>query len=145
MFKEYELKIILFIFIFLPFNLQAEESCELTKDYQNARIKAYRVVRGSESPYSKCKDTMNEAHYWKAVAKCEIEGKGKNVGGGCQHVAGYQSLRIKVDVSHCEVLKPKEWKKEVKAYLEYFVESKHIVKCKHNQSLQSTAQKERLN
>jgi hypothetical protein len=82
-------------FIFQPFNLLAEESCELTKDYQSARSEAYRTVRGPESPYSKCKDSMNEAHYWKAVAKCEVEGKGKNVGGGCQHIAGYTSSRKK--------------------------------------------------
>jgi len=139
------LKLVVFIAIFLSSNLLASESCELTKDYNKARVEAYRAIRGSENPYSKCKDTMREAHYWKAVSKCKVEGRGKIVGGGCQHVEGYQNSHTEVDVSHCEVLKPKEWKEEVQAYFEFIIESRNIAKCRNNQSLQSTAQKERLN
>ena len=130
MYKEYGLKFVVLVFVFISFNLLADDSCEMTKEYKEARIEAYRTVKGSDSPYSKCKDSMHEALYWKAVSKCKVEEKGKNVGGGCQHVAVYQIAKEQIDVSHCKVLKPKDWKKEAQAYLEFIIESRKIAKCK---------------
>ncbi|MGB0495852.1 MAG: hypothetical protein ACPGJI_05820 [Kangiellaceae bacterium] len=126
------MKIVILFLIFLSSNLLTSVSCELTENYKKAQIEAYKAIKGSESPYSKCRSSIREAHYWKLVAKCKVEGKSENIGGGCQHVVGYQIGRKKFDVSHCEVLKPKHWKNEVVAHLESIVESRKINKCKSN-------------
>ena len=130
MFKKYGVKFVFILFFFFSFNLLADDSCEMTKENKEARVEAYRSVKGSDSPYAKCKSSMQESLYWKAVLKCEVEEKGKNLGGGCQHVARYQVAKVEIDVSHCEILKPKDWKKEAQAYLESIIESRKIAKCK---------------
>ena len=135
------MKFVLFSLLLFSFELFASESCVLTDDYKTARSDAYKIVKGSESPYSRCVSSIYEASYWKAVAACEVEGKGEGIGGGCQHVAGYKNSK-ELDVSHCEVLKSKNPIQDMKAWLKYTVESNNIVKCKHNQAQKKDADKE---
>lgn len=126
--------ILLYIALFSSVTL-ASESCELTDNYKAARSEAMRAVRGSESAHYKCINSVREAHYWKAVAACEVEGKGEGIGGGCQHISGYSFSHNhkESDVSHCEVLKHRDPKKVFEMWLDDIVRTRNIVKCKHNQ------------
>ena len=133
------MKFVLFSLLLFSFELFASESCVLTDEYKAARSDAYKIIKGTESPYSKCVSSIHEASYWKAVAACKVEGKGEGVGGGCQHVAGYKNSKEKLDVSHCEILKSKNPMQEMKAWLKYTVETKNIAKCKHNQAQKKDA------
>ncbi|WP_196140456.1 hypothetical protein [Aliikangiella sp. G2MR2-5] len=120
--------------------LIASENCELTEEYKAARTEAFMWIQGSESPFLKCESSVLEAVYWKAVAACVKEGKGKNIGGGCHHMVGHgQYPREDSDDSHCEIFRIEEPKKAMKELLEHYVKVRKIVKCKHSHSLKSNA------
>ena len=93
-----------FLLIALVFNdTLASDECTITKAYMDTKIEAFKAIR---EPYNNCRDSMIEAYYWKAVAKCVSEGKGKNIGGGCSHLVSSGSYpREKYDMSHCDIFK----------------------------------------
>ena len=56
-----------------------------------------------------------------------LEGRAKNVAGGCYHVVGYEQTSTQEDYEHCDILKPSI--DEIKEYLDEFVKQKNIKKC----------------
>ena len=106
-------------------NTLASDECAITKAYKDARIEVFKAIR---EPYNNCRDSMREAYYWKAVAKCVSEGKGKNIGGGCGHLVSSGSYRTeKYDMSHCDIFK---WdKSDFNNYFEHLIETREIEKC----------------
>ena len=78
----------------------------MTDEYKAARKEVYTKSRELAAPFTECKDSMNKAYYWKAVAECSKQGLGKNIGGGCGHLVSYGNFPMEeVDVSHCEIFK----------------------------------------
>ena len=118
-----------YIFIFLLFfNHLAfgDDNCSLTDEYVEARKEAKEVVT---IPYKKCKSAMREAYYWKAVAYCVSEEKGRNIGGGCSHLVNNGSYPTEYyDIRHCEILRWKDG--DIKRYFEHLIEERNIKKCK---------------
>ena len=99
-------------------------ACELTEEYKQARTK---IHREANEGYRSCVSSVGAYFHYKAVAKCTEEVRGKNVGGGCYHVAGYEQTSTTKDSEHCKVLKPTT--EQVKEYFNSVVEEKNITKC----------------
>ena len=116
------MRIILTLVLFITFNSLA---CELTADYRKARIK---VRAELYEEYKSCKKAANSDVFYRAVAECKKEGRGKNIGGGCFHIVGYELITTKKLTEHCEIFKPTY--NELDAYLEYYIREKSIQKCK---------------
>ncbi|NRA85476.1 MAG: hypothetical protein HRU22_17390 [Gammaproteobacteria bacterium] len=119
----------LILSLFFCSHLFASEECVLTEEYKAARKEVYFKAREILEPYHDCKDSMNEAYHWKAVAACTKQGLGKNIGGGCGHLVNYGAFPMeKVDVSHCEIFKipievVQDYRKELKLQID-------VQKCK---------------
>jgi len=118
------MRIILTLVFFISFSSFA---CELTGDYRKARIETRAELY---KEYRTCKKAANSNAFYKAVAECKKEGRGKNVGGGCFHVVGYELVTTDKLTQHCEIFKPTN--KDLNAYLEYHISEKSIKKCKSN-------------
>lgn len=104
-------------------------SCELTKEYQEARNQ---VVKNLRYAYDACTSSVLSYYHWKEVARCEKEGRGEGVGGGCQHVAAYSVLQVEMNDDHCEGFKITT--KEMRAYLQEYIKSENIKKCSTRRS-----------
>lgn len=127
MFKK-KMKSIILLLLF-SHTLYATEECVRTKEYMIERHKAFKKIR---EPYNKCVDSMHEAYYWKAMAKCRSEGKGENIGGGCGHLVtsgGFGYSAQEIDTSHCNIFKPK--KSDLTDYLNYQIKAGKLKKCKN--------------
>ncbi len=102
----------------------ASNDCKLTKAYKDARYDTYERIK---APYNKCKNTMKEAFYWKAVAECKMNSIKTNISCG-QQVDNGSYATEDIDISHCETFK---WKPEdIENYLKQRVESGDLIKCK---------------
>ena len=99
-------------------------ACELTEEYKQARTNAYREANEG---YRACVASVGAYFHYKAVAKCTKEGRGKNVAGGCYHVAGYEQTKTPENSEHCKVLKPTV--EQVKEYFNSVVSEQNITKC----------------
>jgi hypothetical protein len=101
-------------------------ACELTDEYTKARNE---VTKWARYEYQECNSSVSEFYYWQAVAKCKEEGRGENIGGGCQHVAAHTPLNAPPSAyTHCEALKVSI--EEAKAKLSEYVVREKIKKCK---------------
>lgn len=86
------------------------------------------IYQSAYEPLERCKQSVREVIYWKAVADCVKNKQGENIGGGCAHIAGYARPKTPIDDAHCEVLRPSE-----PEFTEFFLEairSKGIPECK---------------
>ena len=112
--------------LFICFNSLANEECALTKDEsRELRKEARDAVIG---PYRDCKDSINEAFYWKAVAECVSAGKGENIGGGCGHMVSYGQYPTELYTDkHCDIFKRETT--DIKLYFELLVKEKTTEKC----------------
>jgi hypothetical protein len=121
--KRYvSMRIVLTLALFFSFGSLA---CELTGDYQKARI---HVRAELYKEYKSCKKAANSDAFYKAVAVCKKEGRGKDIGGGCFHVVGYELVTTDKLTEHCEIFKPTN--DDLDAYLAYHVKENTIEKCK---------------
>lgn len=103
-------------------------ACELTPEAREARSYVSEQLR---YPYNECIGSVNSFHYWQSVAKCEAEGKGANVGGGCQHIASRMVPETEPDFSHCEIFKVSA--EEFVKVLEHYMEEENITRCSTSQ------------
>ncbi len=101
-------------------------ACELSDEYKKARSEARKWQRYE---HEECFHSVSSYLYWQRVAKCKEEERGKNIGGGCQHVAGYEMAgpSLKTLSKHCESLKISNEERE-KALSEHIKQMK-IQKC----------------
>lgn len=100
------------------------QACELTKEYREARSQ---VVKDSRYAYEACTSSVNAFHYWEEVAQCEKDGRGKNVGGGCQHIVANRVSPVERNYDHCQDFKVST--DEVKKHFEEYVKFNNITKC----------------
>jgi len=100
------------------------QACELTKEYREARSQ---VVKDSRYAYEACTSSVNAFHYWQEVAQCEKKGRGKNVGGGCQHIIANRVSPVERNYDHCQGFKITT--EEVKKYFEEYVKFHNITRC----------------
>lgn len=100
-------------------------ACEFTDEYNSLRMKVYRLVK---EPYERCNDSVSNYFYWQEYVDCEARELGKNVAGGCAHIAEYKvgNKTIGKD-EHCEILKPT--REEHEAYLEQAVREENVKVC----------------
>ncbi len=78
----------------------------MTEEYKEARKNIYFEAKKVHDSYNECRDSIQSAYYWKAVAACAKEGLGKNIGGGCGHLVSYGNYPMEQpDKSHCDVFK----------------------------------------
>ena len=103
-------------------------ACELTPAAREARKYVSEQLR---YPYNECISSVNSYHYWQAVAKCEAEGKGANIGGGCQHIASRMAPDEEPDYSHCKIFKVSV--EEFVDVLEQYMKEENITKCSTSQ------------
>lgn len=101
------------------------QACHPTPEYEAAQLEAHQEVHG---PLRQCYTSVANWHFWKAYSECKAAGAGKNVGGGCAHIAGYRGATTPRDRAHCEILKPTE--AEFQEYLAYLVKERGINQCK---------------
>ncbi len=101
-------------------------ACELTSEYLALRVEAAKEIR---QLYRQCKKAADAHFFYKAVAECIKEGKGKKVAGGCFHVVGYEETHSSADIEHCELLKPSS--DQFIAYLHQVSQQKGVKKCIH--------------
>ncbi len=99
-------------------------SCDLTEEYEKARVEAYREAHEA---YWSCEASVRSYFYYKTVAKCASEDRGKDVTGGCFHLAGYEQTSTEKDFQHCKVLKPAT--EQVVEYFEAIVREQNITRC----------------
>ena len=105
-------------------------ACTLTDEYKSAREE---ISKWSRYEYQECITSVNDFYYWQEVSKCKIEGRGKNIGGGCQHVAGYTQSKVPESAyEHCQPLKVIA--DEYEEALESYVKAEKIDKCLEPQS-----------
>lgn len=99
---------------YIPFSLMlliicsqtSAGDCLLTKEYADARKDAYKKSKEVHSSYNECRDSIQTAYYWIAIAACTKEGLGRDIGGGCGHLISYGSYPMETpDKSHCEIFK----------------------------------------
>lgn len=121
-------KLIFIALLTAPQILFASNECAFTQEYYIAR---YETRKTLNEPLNLCRDSAHEAIYWKSMAKCHSEGKGKNVGGGCGHLVsngGFGFSNENVDVSHCDVFR---WKKsDITDHLKHLIKIGKLIKCK---------------
>ncbi|MBU2969072.1 hypothetical protein KO527_06905 [Pseudoalteromonas sp. C2R02] len=115
------MRIILVLLFFLSFNSFA---CELTTEYKKLRAEVTKEIRSS---YNSCLKSTKAYFFYKAVAKCEEEERGKNIGGGCYHVVGYEVTHDESELNHCKILKPTT--AQSIEYLEQVAKNKKVEKC----------------
>ncbi|MFC1751284.1 hypothetical protein ACFL2V_21090 [Pseudomonadota bacterium] len=100
-------------------------ACELTEEYKKARLE---VTKWARYEHQQCSKSVGTYYYWQEVAKCKEEGRGKNIGGGCQHVAGHTiSKEPKGAREHCEILRVSS--EERKEALEKYMKEENISMC----------------
>lgn len=107
----------------------ASEVCQLTDEYKEARKEIGKLVYGDESNYRRCQNSVSNYDYWKAYSKCAKNGGGKNVGGGCAHLAGRAKYFQVSDVGHCEIFKFEPTPELAQSMLEETVKAEGIKKC----------------
>ncbi|WP_040523616.1 hypothetical protein [Aliiglaciecola lipolytica] len=115
------MRIIIFSLLFLSFNNFA---CELTTDYKKLRAEVTNEIRAS---YNSCLKSTKAYFFYKAVAKCEEERRGKNIGGGCYHAVGYEITHDESELKHCKILKPTM--DQSIEYLKQVAKEKKIERC----------------
>ncbi|MDE1465570.1 hypothetical protein [Spartinivicinus poritis] len=99
-------------------------ACELTEEYQQVRSKVYQEANES---YQACVASVRAYFYYKAVAKCTEEVRGKNIAGGCYHFVGYEQTSTAKDSVHCEALKLT--KEQIQGYFDSVVKKQNITMC----------------
>jgi hypothetical protein len=122
-----KLNILLIISISL-FSVSVSAECDLTDEYREARTM---YVQEARRAYDECSQSVSSADHWYKYVQCLEAGDGKNVGGGCGHLASFPSDRYKsLDISSdfCKVLKPTT--DEMKENFYEYVGNVGIVKCK---------------
>lgn len=115
------MRIILVILFFLSFN---SYSCELSTEYKKLRAEVTKEIRSS---YNSCLKSTKAYFFYKAVAKCKEEERGKNIGGGCYHIVGYEVTHDESELNHCKILKPTT--AQSIEYLQQVAKDKKIEKC----------------
>ncbi|GAA5188893.1 hypothetical protein [Ferrimonas gelatinilytica] len=99
-------------------------ACKLNPEYKKLRAELTKEVR---EPYNSCIKSTRAYFFYKAVAKCEQEGRGKDISGGCYHVVGYEETHDESELNHCKVLKPTT--EEFVALLKANAEHQTIKRC----------------
>lgn len=99
-------------------------ACELTPEYSKLRAEVSEEIR---DPYNSCTKAARAHFFYKAVAKCREAGRGKNIGGGCFHIAGYEVNHDEGELDHCKILKPTT--DQFIEYLNVVAKEKGIEKC----------------
>jgi len=118
----------IFLIMFLWGFSASSYACEPTKEYSQLRTEVYKAANDA---YLKCTSAVSSAQYWFTFSQCFKAGDGKNVGGGCGHIAQYTGNKYKtlpIDREFCKILKPES--KEMSAALSEEVKEKGIKKCK---------------
>ena len=120
------MKTLLLFTLLYASNLYASETCKLTKAYKDARYDTYENIK---KPYEQCKNSMKEAYYWKAVAKCKTDIANNKSGISCgQLVDSGAYATDKFELSHCETFK---WlPSDIENHLSQLIEAGSLVKCK---------------
>ena len=99
-------------------------ACELTPEYIKLRSEVTKEIRES---YRSCLKATKAHFFYKAVARCIEEGRGKNIGGGCYHVVGYEVIHEERELEHCKILEPTI--EQSIEYLQVVAKEKGITKC----------------
>ena len=110
--------------VFLFFFSVNSYACELSADYKKLRAE---VMEEIHSSYKSCLKSTNSYFFYKAVAKCIEEERGKNIGGGCYHIVGYEVTHDEYELNHCNVLKPTT--AQSIEYLQQVAKDKKMEKC----------------
>jgi len=95
---------IITLFGFTSYGVNANETIH-TAEYLKLRSEVYKQVN---MPYRECMDKVGSELYKKAYDNCKKEGKGKDVGGGCAHIASYATAIRENEPNpyeHCNTLK----------------------------------------
>jgi len=120
--------VLIIISIFSTGITYGSDKCERTEEYKKLKKEAFDLIIGNKSSYKRCINSAHANSYWKAVSMCLSEGKGKNIGGGCEHIVGnggYPSE--KVDTSYCKILRLDF--KTYDEFLNHLAELKGVKKC----------------
>ena len=120
------MKIMLLFILLYTTNLYASDTCKFTKAYKDARYDTYENIK---KPYKQCKNSMKEAYYWKAVAKCKTDENNSKAGISCGQLVDTGTYGTdKYELSHCETFK---WDpSDIEEHLARLIDSGTLVKCK---------------
>jgi len=123
---ESNIKLWISTFALLFSTFATAQPCDLTEEYMSERNQFFRDSRYS---YNECISSVNVAEYWRNVADCEERGAGKNIGGGCAHVAGRIPSKLgEADFQHCQVFYLSV--SEIHELWDMYVEEEGITECK---------------
>ncbi|OZG73945.1 hypothetical protein BTA51_09195 [Hahella sp. CCB-MM4] len=109
----------------------SSENCIVTDEYNAIRKEAREIVYGNDNSFARCKKSVEMAEYWRAMAKCESYGDGRDIGGGCAHLVGRGRYQEPVDMSHCDVFKFEPSRDLVNEIVEEQVQARGVRRCKN--------------
>mgnify|MGYP000284795780 CR=1 FL=1 len=114
----------------LYFQVEASENYIVTEEYKELKREAISMLWKT---YEECVHKDDYEVYKKTYEECLAEGKRKNIGGGCAHIAQFATAKNidKIpDTTHCKKLKPNT--KRINELTDRLAKERNIEKRKKN-------------